>query len=119
MFVRPCRDYIASLNLYAKLCSFGHAVDLLGILFYMHALMFVLWLYCEVNFICLYLCTLSHAVGLVGNLLYMHALKFVCPCVGSFDNLALYSCIMFICQCCGSIGNSAFYTCTYVRLVRL
>ena len=46
---------------YKHLCSFGHAVALLGILF-----------------ICIHLCSFGHVVALLAVLLYTHTLMFVC-----------------------------------------
>ena len=61
------------------LCSFGHALALLGIVF-----------------ICVQLCSFGHAFALLGVLLYAHALMFIWSCFspgfGSIGSLALYAC---------------------------
>ena len=61
------------------LCSFGHALALLGILF-----------------IRMHLCSFGHALALLGVLLYTHALMFILvmlsPGFGSVGSLALNAC---------------------------
>ena len=61
------------------LCSFGHAVALLGLLLYTHALMFI-W------------SCFGPVLAPLGVLLYTHVLMFVWSCCGSIGSLALCEC---------------------------
>ena len=60
------------------LCSFGHAVALLGALLYVNALMFI-W------------SCFGPVLPLLGTLLYTHARMFVWSCCGSIRTFALYA----------------------------